>query len=243
MKIAIISDVHSNLEALSEALSIIKENNVNAIFSCGDIVGYGPDPEECVNLFVNLGISSVKGNHDAGVSGDSIIFEFNSYAKQAIMYTKRVMSFASLNFLKSLPYRIVKENFTIFHGSLLPNHPFKYIVSSDDVIESFLELETPIGFYGHTHVPCVCELDKNGALKIYDANNKIYLNKESKYLINVGSVGQPRDGNPQGSFVIFDLDEYSVSFVRFNYDIEKVYDKIIKRGLPSYLGERLFMGF
>jgi len=207
MKIAIISDIHSNLEALTTALKIIKNNNVKAIYSCGDIVGYGPDPEDCVDLFIKEAIISVKGNHDAGVSGDDILFGFNSYARLAIAYTKRVISYESECFLKDLPCQVVKNDFTVFHGSLLFTNPFKYILTDNDVLESFLKLKTPIGFYGHTHVPCLCEFDQLNTLHILNLlpNKKIYLKKESRYLINVGSVGQPRDGDPRSAFVILTI--------------------------------------
>lgn len=245
MKIAIISDVHSNLEALQTALKIIEKSGVEKIYSCGDIVGYGPDPESCALEIIKKGITSVKGNHDAGVSGDSIIFNFNSYAREAILYTKRVISYEVEQFLKSLPYKIIEEQFTIFHGSLTPKAPFEYILTEDLVMENFSYLTTPIGFYGHTHVPCLCELDKNNNLKIIDfkQKKKVFLERSSKYLINVGSVGQPRDGDPRGSFLIYDDNEYSITLNRFNYDIETVYKKIIEKKLPTFLGERLFSGF
>jgi len=244
MKIAFVSDIHSNIEAFSVALDIIKHRKVDKIMSCGDIVGYGPDPEEAITLFEENGIVGVRGNHDAGAVGDSILYEFNEYAKLALLYTKRNISKRSENFLKTLSTLIEEDNFTIFHGFPNPKNPFKYILSDFDVIEAFSYLNTPIGFYGHTHIPCVCKLSNENSPEVFPEQKQIKfkLEKGFRYLINVGSIGQPRDGNPKGAFVIFDTDEYSVEFVRFDYDVEKVYNKIIERNLPSYLGERLFSG-
>ncbi|BAL81449.1 metallophosphoesterase family protein [Caldisericum exile] len=245
MRITFVSDIHSNIEAFSVALDLIKMKNIDKIMSCGDIVGYGPDPEETINLFKENSIVGVRGNHDAGAVGDSILYEFNEYARLALLYTKRNISKASENFLKSLPIKIEENDYTIFHGFPNPKNPFKYILSELDVVEAFSYLKTPIGFYGHTHVPCVCRISNENVLEVINIQEqmKYKLDKNYKYLINVGSVGQPRDGNPKGTFVIFDSDECSVEFVRFEYNIEKVYNKIIERNLPAYLGERLFTGF
>lgn len=245
MKVAFVSDIHSNIEAFSTALSIIKNRRIDKIISCGDIVGYGPDPEEAVNLYKENNIIGVRGNHDAGAVGDSILYEFNEYAKLALLFTKRNISQSSENLLKALPTLLQEKEFTVFHGFPNPKNPFKYILSEFDVVEAFSYITTPVSFYGHTHVPCICRLSPDNKLEVFPAHKqtKYKLEKNYKYMINVGSVGQPRDGNPKGSFVIFDTEEYTIEFVRFSYDIEKVYSKIIERKLPSYLGERLFTGF
>ncbi|MGB9770150.1 MAG: metallophosphoesterase family protein [Caldisericum sp.] len=245
MRIAFVSDIHSNIEAFSVALDLIKKRKVQKIMSCGDIVGYGPDPEEAISIFIENGIVSVRGNHDSGVVGDSILYEFNEYARLALIYTKRNISKASENYLKGLPTMIENDDFTIFHGFPNPKNPFRYILSEFDVMEAFSYIRTKIAFYGHTHVPCICRNSPENIIEVLPLlrQTKFKLDKDYRYLINVGSVGQPRDGNPKGAFVIYDSEEYSIEFIRFSYNIEKVYQKIIERNLPSYLGERLFTGF
>ena len=245
MKIAIISDIHSNLEAFTNFINIVKETGIEEIYSCGDIVGYGPNPEECVNLFIENHIVGVKGNHDAGVVDESVLFGFNTYARSAIVFTKRILSKSSESFLKDLPFFIEKEQFTIFHGFPSIRAPFRYILTEDDAMEAFMNVKTQIAFYGHTHKPCICVLSKNNKFEvIYPEEKTKYEIKDGfKYLVNVGSIGQPRDGNPKSIFAIYDDQSKELEFIRYAYNIEEVYKKIIERNLPAYLGERLFLGF
>jgi len=199
MKIAIISDIHSNMEAFTAFINIAKETGIEEIYSCGDIVGYGPNPEECVKLYTEHRIIGVKGNHDAAVVDESVLFGFNTYARSAIVFTKRILSKAGENFLKDLPFLIETEKFTIFHGFPSIRAPFRYILTEDDAMEAFMNVKTPISFYGHTHKPCICVLTQDNKFEvIYPEEKTKYEIKEGfKYLINVGSIGQPRDGNPK----------------------------------------------
>jgi predicted phosphodiesterase len=244
MKYAIISDIHGNLEAFQAALNEIEKAGIKYIFSAGDIVGYGPDPEECIKIIRSRGISSVMGNHDYAVNEVSEEELFNAYARLAIRWTREKLSEEDKTFLKSLPFSLVKDEFTIFHGTLDPEEPFNYILMSDDAELSFKNMKTWVGFFGHSHSAGCFIKDSNGIISyrsgIIDCT--IELDPENKYLINVGSVGQPRDGNPNGAFAIFDTDEKTVSIKRFAYDIDKTAKKIIDSGLPRFLAERLYEG-
>ena len=244
MKYAIISDIHGNLEALETALKEIKKEGVKYIFSAGDIVGYGANPEECIKLIRTKGIPSVMGNHDYAVNNVSEEELFNSYARLAIQWTRNTLSEDAKNFLSSLPFSIVKDDFTLFHGTLDEESPFNYILMPADSELSFQNLTTQVGFFGHSHVAGCFIKGENGIISYRSGiiDCEISIEEGNKYLINVGSVGQPRDGNPNGAFAIFDTDRQIVRIKRFAYDIEKASKKIIDAGLPRFLAERLFEG-
>ncbi len=244
MKIGFISDVHGNLVALIEALTQLEDQGIKFIYSAGDIVGYGPNPEECVNLFMERGIHSVPGNHDYAINHPEIDAEFNAYARLAIQWTRSKLSLSAKNYLNSLPLFIERENFTVFHGALDKESPFSYILMPADAELSFQNLKTQIGFFGHSHTAgCFIE-EKNGIINYIPGvlGCSLSLKENKRYLINVGSVGQPRDGNPAGSYCIYDTEEKVVIIKRFTYDIDKVYSQIIESGLPRFLGERLYSG-
>ncbi len=244
MKIGFISDVHGNLVALSEAIKQLKEERVEFIYSSGDIVGYGPDPEQCIEIFKKNNIQSVYGNHDYAVNHPEIDARFNAYARLAVQWTRDHLSSSAKSYLKSLPLFLEKALFTLFHGSLDKQSPFSYILMPADAELSFQNLKTRVGFFGHSHIPG-CFIEENNGIINYISGISgcaVHLKETSKYLINVGSVGQPRDGNPAGSFCIFDSEEKSIRIKRFTYDIDTVYSRIVESGLPQFLGERLYSG-
>jgi predicted phosphodiesterase len=244
MKYGIISDVHSNLEALDTAISKMKNKGVESIICCGDIVGYGPDPEECITIFKELPIHSVIGNHDYAINCINGEQSFNTYARLAIRWTRKKLSKNSKTFLKNLPFFTEQENFTIFHGTLDEKNPFKYLITAQDAVKNFKNIKTHIGFFGHSHVAGYFMQTENKKINYYSCieDCKLTLQKDNQYLINVGSVGQPRDGNPEAAFAIYDTSDNTIEIVRFQYDIEAVYKKIIKARLPNFLGDRLFSG-
>ncbi len=244
MKYAIISDIHGNLEALGVALKEIKNEGVKYIFSAGDIVGYGANPEECIKLIRTKGISSVIGNHDYAINNVSEEELFNSYARLAIQWTRDILSEDAKNFLNSLPFSLIEEDVTVFHGTLDEESPFNYILMPIDSELSFQNLTTQVGFFGHSHVAGCFVMNENGIISYRSGiiDCEISIKEGNRYLINVGSVGQPRDGNPNGAFAIFDTDRRTVHIKRFAYDIEETSKKIIDAGLPRFLAERLFEG-
>ncbi len=244
MKIGIVSDIHSNLEAFIKALNLLHSLEVEKIYSCGDIVGYGPNPNECVNLVRENSIISVIGNHDFGVIKEEFEFKFNSYARDALRWTRNILSLENTNFLKELPLFLEEPDFTFFHGMFKKSNPFQYIISDYDAWLSLKDMNTNIGFFGHSHIAGAYVMSKDSSIKFIPGTlgTKFEIQEDKRYLINVGSVGQPRDGNPSPAFTVYDSDSNTVEIKRFTYDIEKVYKKIVSYGLPVFLGERLFIG-
>jgi len=232
MKIAVISDIHGNLEALTAVFAKIDELKIQSIYCLGDIVGYGPNPNECVELIRSRTIPSIAGNHDKAVTGELSIEYFSQMAKAGVLWTQSVITDENIQFLKQLPYVIQEHNIVFTHSS--PDFPeeFRYLLSPEDARESFECFPTPLCFIGHTHRPIIfCE----------DFKTK-ELSREKKFIVNVGSVGQPRDGNWRACFVVMDTEEYRLEYIRVEYDVESVRKKIIANGLQHKLGDRLLVG-
>ncbi len=240
----IISDVHSNYDALDIVLSHIKSIGVERIIFLGDMVGYNAEPDRCVELLFPLLYSEVRGNHDKAVSGKMNLDYFNAVARQAVLWARKNMKPENMEIVKALPKGPVgvDSRFIICHGS--PMNEDMYILTHGAVEESFAFMEEnfpdiDICFFGHTHVPFVFE-ERRGMLDLEDT---LHLKRGKRYIINPGSVGQPRDGNPRASFGIFNDIDLTFTLHRVSYPIEKAQEKIVKAGLPGMLAERLAMGY
>jgi len=232
MKFAIISDIHGNLEGLTKALEIIDSKNVGEIFCLGDIVGYGANPNECVALLRERRAQSIIGNHDQAVIDAKKAGTFNDFARQAVDWTVRQLTEANFKYLAGLPYSIQAHDCTFVHAS--PDKPdeWNYILSVFDAQEFFPFFTTPICWIGHSHRSAIfCE----------DMTTK-KVEKGKRYIINVGSVGQPRNGDRRLSFGVFDTDRWEYEHVVSEYDVELARKKIIEAGLPIFLGDRLLFG-
>lgn len=238
MKYAIISDIHSNLEALCSVLDVIDSEGVERIICLGDIVGYGADPNRCVEIIKERNIPSVLGNHDAVACGIYEPMLFNDMATHAALWTRNELHPENRLFLSELPEKLTIDSFLAVHGAI--SDPDKYILSAYDARPEFSIMgEKTVCFFGHTHV----------AVTYFYANNRvdtfspsfIAVERGAKYLINPGSVGQPRDRDPRASFVIYD-DEGTVEYRRVEYDIKTTQEKILKTGLDRKLAERLSYG-
>ena len=250
MLYGVFSDIHSNLEALNIVLDYFKNCNVQSYICCGDIVGYGPYPNECVEKIRTLeNLIIVMGNHDAAVCGLKDITWFNDYARKAIIWTEKKLSKENKQYISGLlkmvkvpsSYDLVLDKkintFTVVHGS--PRDPIdEYLLSTDEMYENLSFFDTNICFVGHSHVPFVFD----DGLATIDYNGVIKLNKNKKYIVNVGSVGQPRDYNPLSCCVLFDTDKNELKFVRLEYDVKKVQEKMQEYNLPQYLIDRLSVG-
>ncbi len=232
MHIAILSDIHSNLQALQKALQAIDDLRIERIYCLGDIVGYGANPNECIELIRERTHHCVLGNHDLAAVDSTHASYFTPEGHAAAKWTNRVLATDHLDFLQNLPYRITDGATTLVHAAPSEPEHWAYILTLDDAARQFHGFETPICFFGHTHIPSVCGED----LKTFT------LTKEKKFLINVGSVGQPRDGNPQLSFGLLDTDTWSYENIRADYDLHKAAESIIRNGLPKSLADRLFIG-
>ncbi len=232
MKYAIISDIHSNLEALQKAMSIIDENKVDEIICLGDVVGYGANPNECVDIVRSRCSTIVLGNHDAAALDTSLAHDFNAIARKAVVWTAEHLTDESKTFLLSLPLVERKENILFVHSSPHSPEAWDYIIDSDDAFSAIKHFEEQICFIGHTHVPGI--YSQRGRAKSID--------RDEQYLVNVGSIGQPRDGNPKLAFGIFDSTAWEFELIRSQYDIQQAAEKIYAAKLPEELGNRLLYG-
>ncbi len=244
MRYLVFSDIHSNFEAFEKFLSQKKLKNVDKILFLGDLVGYGPDPDKVIDLFRGLPhVRSVRGNHDKVIADLESSSLFNPAAAFSAEWSKLKISPANYQFLKKLPKgpQVIDRFITICHGSTFDED--YYVFSQFEATESFKFMGTSIGFFGHTHFPIVYYL-RNEKLDIVplNENTRIKLDANTRYLINPGSIGQPRDKNPASSFIVFDSGKMEISFNRFSYDVTKTQKKIREAGLPELLASRLEAG-
>jgi predicted phosphodiesterase len=240
MRIAVISDVHSNLHALDAVLA--DAGSVDAIWHLGDIVGYGPEPDAVVDRLTTRGAIGVRGNHDAAACGGDEIDWFNTDARAAMEWTRRTISAATLAWLQALPQRREAEDFTLVHGSAL-DPTWEYVTTTGAARESLGAISTTHGLNGHTHVPIAFGLagdrmatDAPAPMPGMDLDSR-------RLLLNPGSVGQPRDGDPRASYLVLDLEARRASWGRVAYDIDAVRSRMRALGLPGRLSERLRYGY
>ena len=240
MRYGLYSDIHSNLEALQAVFAKLEEEKVDQYLCLGDIVGYGASPKECIDLVKQKKSLIVAGNHDYAVAGKLNIDFFNSLAKEAVHWTRKQLSNDEKQFLANLDLvQVVGDSLTLVHGTLNFPEMFDYIQTSYDAHLSLELLETPACFFGHSHVPVTFF---QGPTVTFSMDEEIVIDKNRKTLINVGSVGQPRDENPRACCAVYDDVEGKVWLHRVEYDIEASIEKIIGAGLPEVLGERLRYG-
>lgn len=239
MKLAIISDIHGNLEALERCLQYLDEqSDITFTAVLGDILGYGGDPCMCMEKIRNRADIAIIGNHDAAVIGTTDIEHFNPLARKVITWTRDQISEDDRTYLANLPYKVIKDNILFTHGT--PGDPEKwmYIFNWFDAVDEFRNFSESICFVGHSHVPGIYEQ----SAPIPHDSGTLQLNPDNKYIINVGSVGQPRDSDSRLSFAVLDQDNWTIEIVRLEYDIETARQKIIDNNLPQLLGDRLLMG-
>jgi predicted phosphodiesterase len=232
MKYAIISDIHSNLEALLKAFEIIDKEKVDEIICLGDIVGYGANPNECIDLVRSRCSTIILGNHDAAVLHPFLFDDFNPLALKALQWTAEQLTDESRMLLSSLPMVGRKENILFVHSSPSSPELWDYIVDSEDAASALQNFDERLCFIGHTHIPGI--FSQQGSVKS--------ITREEQFLVNVGSVGQPRDRNPMLAFGIFDSSTWDYRLIRSEYNIEQAAEKIFKAGLPRELGVRLMHG-
>ncbi len=239
---AIISDIHGNLEALLATLECIKsyKKKIDKIICLGDIVGYGADPGECIRITREISDVILAGNHDFAVCGETCIEDFNAYARAAVLWSRDALNEAEINFLKDLPLLYGEKSEDFAHSSLHRPESWRYLSGTPDTFIDFQIMEKNVLFVGHTHIPAIFE-NEGTQVKRLNAS-ELFLNPNKKYIINPGSVGQPRDRNPRASFSIFDLENKSIETIRVEYDIKEAQRKILDAGLPEVLANRLSCG-
>ena len=244
MKIAILSDIHSNLEALTACRERALTYGVEQFVCLGDCVGYGPDPAATMDLLLSLpGLVAVLGNHD-----EHVIVEGNSLpspqVKQAVDWTRGQLRREHLDFLGALPYQRIERGVTYVHASAARPYEWSYLLNADQVWECMQAAETSLVFIGHVHVPAMYrETRANSAELVVPEEGKAFaLTSSRRYVANVGSVGQPRDDDNRASFVIYDEVQNSITFQRVPYDYSATGRKILAAGLHPFFAERLASG-
>ncbi|MCS7184456.1 MAG: metallophosphoesterase family protein [bacterium] len=241
MKYLVMADIHSNLNALKKVLEVEKPN---AYIIAGDILGYGPYPNEVSNIIISLkNAVVVAGNHDYACMDLKSLEWFNEYAKSAINWQKNVIKDEYKKFYAFLPVAYKNELFEVYHGS--PREPLdEYLLEEWQFIENLNYIKKNIVFIGHSHIPFYAEIDNDHNIRLQYMNEgyKLKLDIDKKYFINPGSIGQPRDNNPKASYGIFDTENMTFELKRIEYNIKETYEKIKIYGLPEFLGARLFLG-
>lgn len=236
----IISDIHGNIQAFDAVVKSFPDVHGRHVLSVGDTVGYGADPVECVALMSTLGAENVMGNHDAAVAGKTDTSFFNEYAKKAVIWTKENIGQRERDYLGGLPYVKELPELTLAHGTLHSPEEFIYMMTGADAMHTFEVLRTKVCFVGHSHMPAVYIL-RDGQL-FESWKKRFKLEKGASYIVNAGSVGQPRDGDPRACYCVYDTDKKEIEFRRVEYDVRSAHHAIIKAGLPRILAERLLEG-
>ncbi len=243
MRYAIISDIHANLAAFTAVLDDIEcQGGVEKVWCLGDVVGYGPEPHECIELLRQTNHACVAGNHDWAAIGKLDTAEFNPDAAAACHWTAQQLSQTDVDYLGSLPIFIREGDFTLVHGS--PREPmWEYLISTSLAKENFAYFKSQFCLVGHSHVPLVFSHNESGtgSSSQFLTNMGLALGKD-RLIINPGGVGQPRDDDPRAAYVIYDSETNLIKLYRVPYDIRSTQDKMIRHGLPIRLVTRLSYG-
>ncbi len=245
MRIGIFSDVHANLEALQAVLNAYEKAQIDRYICLGDIVGYGANPNECCQIVRDLTDLVVLGNHDAACAARMSTEWFNSAARAAVEEHQHMLEAKHLNWLANLPYRIEFDDMLLCHGSPYLAEEFPYILDETDVesIMRHLPIRQPLIFVGHTHQGTAFIVRQQPALRIWkDVRQTIQISPDHRYVFNVGSVGQPRDGDWRPSYAILDTSARTFELRRTEYDVDLASGKIARLGFPHTLSQRLFLG-
>jgi diadenosine tetraphosphatase ApaH/serine/threonine PP2A family protein phosphatase len=238
-KIAVLGDVHGNLEALQAVMEDARLQRCNQFVCVGDIVGYNANPAECLELIRQYDFSVVRGNHDHYCSNDERLEDFHPLAAKVMDWTRQQLSSEQLDYLRHLPLSTIVEGFTLVHSTLDMPEKWGYVFDALDADASFNYQTTALCFHGHTHLPVAYE-KQSRVTRTELTRIRLMLGK--RYFINAGSVGQPRDGDPRAAYAIYDTRTRDVELRRLRYDIQKAAGKIVAAGLPERLAKRLEVG-
>lgn len=244
MRYAIISDLHSNLRAFQAVLEHLEVGGpVEEIWCLGDVVGYGPSPNECISLLRSYPHVCIAGNHDWAAVGRLDIADFNPEAASAALWTSRQLRPESRAFVEALPLTLTRGDFTLAHGTPL-NPIWEYLLSERAARVSFTHFGTRYCLVGHSHVPVLFHLDEEGRVGLQDMpRDRPFRLEAGRWILNPGSVGQPRDGDPRASYVVYEGDTEEFRQFRVAYDIAATQRRMLELGLPRMLAERLSYGW
>jgi diadenosine tetraphosphatase ApaH/serine/threonine PP2A family protein phosphatase len=239
-RVGIFSDIHGNMHALQSVLSELEKEEVDFTLCCGDVVGYGGNPNECVEVLRERQIPTIAGNHDFAALNLVDITYFNDIAREAIVWTRQEMKPENMDWLKELPLSIEVEDMLFVHAS--PNNPesWNYIITMGQARIGFQYFGQRVCFIGHSHTPFIVE-NNDGELSCPETP-QIKMRENCRYLVNVGSVGQPRDRHPDACYAIYDREARTVEIRRVGYDMAGAQNSILSNGLPTELAERLAFG-
>lgn len=239
MRIALFGDIHANLEALDAVLKDASDRGCTDYVCLGDVVGYNADPAACLERVRDMGCPVVKGNHDEDASGDHSLENMNPVAASALQWTREQLAPDQRDWLRQLRMVRQVENFTVVHSTLDQPQAWHYVTNKFDAMSNFSYQFTNLCFHGHTHVPRIFIRDT----KVTEVEaEEVVLEPGTKYFINAGSVGQPRDGDWRACYVCYDTATSTVSIHRVDYDLASTQKKIRAAGLPESLAERLAEG-
>jgi len=243
MRYGVFSDVHSNLEAMTAVLAALQHDAVDEYIFLGDIVGYGADPVACLALLKKLMSEKtcycLAGNHDHAVCGLSDAVGFNAYAREAVRWTNEQLSDSDLKLLREMPLTAAQDNWVAVHGSLHDPEQWHYIVDQNNALPHLERQMVQVSFVGHSHHPWIIAKKEKIEWSVKTEEN---LEDGVKYIVNDGSAGQPRDGDPRASYVLYDSSAKRVEIKRVSYDVERAQKKILDAGLPPILAKRLSLG-
>jgi predicted phosphodiesterase len=241
MKIAVISDIHGNLDALDKVLADIDTSNVDTIFSLGDNIGYGPEPEAIIRTIQDREIPSIMGNHEMAVADPKHLGWFNITAQESLLKTKKLLSRDSLAYISGLGSSVVDFDCRFVHG-FPPDSPttYSFQVSENELIHTFQKLNENVCFIGHTHCLQLISYDGQSLDEAPLEQGVTVLPEDRQCIVNVGSVGQPRDGDNHAKYVIWDSSAKTIEVKYIPYDIARVVDKIYALGLPKVHANRLW---
>jgi len=237
----ICSDIHGNWDALKAVIADMEQHHVSQKICLGDVVGYGAEPKRCVHTVMQNDWLVLTGNHEEALLSPDELNYFNNAAVMGVLWAKKQLDTDQTKWLSKLPHVIRGSSYELVHASLDEPMAWNYIIGQQEAERHFSRQEHLVWFWGHTHTGMIWRQGR----KIYfkrPSTRKFTLPKKQKVLINVGSVGQPRDGNPRASYVLFNPESRTIQFRRVRYNIEAAKKKIIQAGLPEKLGVRLLLG-
>ncbi len=240
MRTAVISDIHGNLEALEQVLIDIDGSDIDRVVCLGDSIGYGPEPEEVVSMIQDRHIPSILGNHELAVIDQNFLAWFNPLARRSLLKTIEMLSETTINFISGLKPFMIFDAYRFVHG-YPPDSATTYLfqIEEDELQQTFKRMREKICFVGHTHRLEIIGFNGNSITRSPFIQNIVHLNSTDRYIINIGSVGQPRDGDNHAKYVILDTEKNSIEVKFIPYDIASVVNKIIKAGLPTEHAVRL----
>lgn len=247
MRRLLLSDIHSNMEALDVCMEKARDAGFDGVFCCGDVVGYGPEPNEAIAALRKEDAVTIRGNHDRVASGQDEPTDFNTHAARAVMWTRHALTDTSREYLRSLPLGPldIGDGGELVHGAVTDEDD--YIMCPADAAESFALTGVRLTFFGHTHFQGAFACDERGEVTSVETRESggagvLPLRSDLQYLINPGSVGQPRDNDTRAGFAIWDSDQSAIEFYRVEYPFHITQEKMQRLELPVYLIERLSLG-